>query len=321
MRIPPSVIVMSLLTAVPFGLGIRDALSGKDRSIDEHGAIMLEAAPSERERQRELEEYEAALREEALQREAEQQERSARYARLTELVGPKVASMGPLLAGGELGAPIESVRSGAMAERIQRLRDGGVVDLSFETYTGAIDAVQAYVKTAIDDHVTCPAFWDKLEAAWGTPTNGVWRDPEKRQRMTLNVMGCWMRFERYVEPADWVAALPFDLVGASRDKLLQSLVEPNEEGDRVYWGALGVGVGDRATELWAHVNNDRVLGIEARVRTDADSAVAVREALVAKLSAQPEHDEANRSWTWKLRVPVMFEQLDNEIIVTIGKMP
>src|SRR5260221_296797 len=90
MRIPPSVIVMSLVTAVPFGLGIRDSLKHEP------------AIGGEREeRSRALDDYEAEVRREGAERQRRTEDKKAR---LDVLYGAKPAQMGSLLDGIQLGA-------------------------------------------------------------------------------------------------------------------------------------------------------------------------------------------------------------------------
>ena len=77
MRIPTSVIVMSLVTALPFGLGVREQLKQKDVSAEEFGDDGLDfgSKRSARERRADLEEYEAELRREEAEREAKTKEK------------------------------------------------------------------------------------------------------------------------------------------------------------------------------------------------------------------------------------------------------
>src|SRR5690348_1005184 len=101
MRIPTSVIVMSVVTAVPFGLGIRDTLDKKDsHADDELGVLDFSGKRSARERERALEEYQAEMQREAAEREARAK---AKLAKLDELYGAKPAQMGALLDGITLG--------------------------------------------------------------------------------------------------------------------------------------------------------------------------------------------------------------------------
>jgi hypothetical protein len=138
-----------------------------------------------------------------------------------------------------------------------------------------------------------------------------------------------LRFDRYLEPSDWVAQLPMNAVGMNVNKFVESLGPTAEsDADRVYWTVAGVGFGKGATVYEAYIDKGRIIGFKAAATTDFDSTTAVRDALTAKLKSQPtkqsedsEYSDTNR-WEWKRRVPVTLEQLDTDrFSVTVGKTP
>src|SRR5688572_453781 len=97
MRIPTSVIVMSLLTAAPFGLAIRDTLNKKDVIAEDDDPFESEyGARSSRERREALEEYE---REAVREAEERARKKAQQVEQLNDLFGEKPASMGSLLEG------------------------------------------------------------------------------------------------------------------------------------------------------------------------------------------------------------------------------
>jgi hypothetical protein len=101
MRIPPSVMVMSLLTAVPFGLGIRDTLNSKNRDRSERER--MESAKREKERAMSYE-AQAAYEAEARRAEEDRQELvREQLAKLDQLYGANPAHMGTLFDGVVLG--------------------------------------------------------------------------------------------------------------------------------------------------------------------------------------------------------------------------
>src|SRR5437879_4774181 len=109
MRIPPSVIVMSLLTAVPFALAFRDASRGRDKAAHHHDDYDEDDFGSrDSDDDRDLKQYAAS--EASMERiRAEQREQKAKTelqrARITpQLVGSEPASLGTLFAGVKLGA-------------------------------------------------------------------------------------------------------------------------------------------------------------------------------------------------------------------------
>src|SRR6267154_5723319 len=96
MRIPPSVIVMSIVVAVPFGLAIKDTVNHDDPQ-----------SRAEREAKRDAEEMEAQEHryeaEQAKERAEQNTKRKARRDELRGMFGQTPASMGPTLAGITLG--------------------------------------------------------------------------------------------------------------------------------------------------------------------------------------------------------------------------
>ena len=132
-----------------------------------------------------------------------------------------------------------------------------------------------------------------------------------------------LRFDRYVDPAEWVAALPLAAVGGNAAKFAETLGQSAEVDDeRIYWRVPGLRFGKRDTQIEAYVVNNKVVGFKATVDSDFDSTVAVRDALSAKLKAQPKKDEYDNIWDWKRRVPVTLDQFDTDrFSVLVGKMP
>ena len=98
MRIPSSVIVMSLVTAVPFGFAVRASVLHRDGSIDEAARERAEAEARARE-------YEAQELREAQVRD---EKKTAQRKRIAELFGFDPASLGPLFDGVALGSPRRS---------------------------------------------------------------------------------------------------------------------------------------------------------------------------------------------------------------------
>lgn len=323
MRIPPSVIVMSVLTAVPFGLGIRDTLAHKDVSAeDEYGdALDFTGKRSARERRAELAAYEADLAREALEREMRAKER---LAKLDQLYGAKVASMGPFLDGLALGADAGSFQPEHVRARIERATRDGFLNVGFGVDATTLNAVNVYVTTDFDETSDpCQMLSEKLTDAWGHATNGTWLDPQTHQRATLDPEPCRLTFDRYLEPADWVAQLPLAAIGGNAERFAEQLgPNANVEDDRVFWTMSGIGYAERDTKLEAYIENNRIVGFTATVASDFDSTMAVRDALAATLEAQPKRDEDTGRWTWKRRVPVSLEQQQTNLFtVRAGKMP
>jgi hypothetical protein len=330
MRIPTSVLVMSVVTAVPFGLGIRDQLTKKEVSADEFDdGIDFGGGRSARERERELAEYEAELRREEAEREKAAQER---LERLDQVYGERAATMGTLLEGISLGAGAGAFQPENVRRRIEHATKDNFFSVMFDADTRSLNAVIVTVSDDYDYGNACDKFPERLARAWGSSPTMVWQDVATHQRASYDTDSCQLRFERYIEPAEWVAQLPLNGIGMSLDKFIDqlppgSVSDSDETG--VYWVMPGIGFGKGDTRLEAYTVKNKIVGLKATVATDFNATLAVREALSAKLKAQPkkttdeevEYDGYN-VWEWKRRVPVTLDQFDTDrFSVLVGKMP
>jgi hypothetical protein len=328
MRIPTSVIVMSVVTAVPFGLGIRDTLKKKDVSAEE-----FDGDDSGRsrygQRSRELEEYEAEMRREQLEREAKSREK---LAQLDQLIGDRPAQMGSLFDGITLGAGAGSFQPENVRRRIENATRDGFMLVTFDADAATLNGVTVNIYSDYQTEDACEKMAEKLGDAWGKSPTMSWLDKPAHQRATFDTVDCKLTFERYLEPAEWVAQLPLNAVGMSADKFSETLGPAADyEEDRIYWNIPGITFGHGVTKLEAYATKGKIVGFKATVSSDFDSTVAVRDALSAKLKAEPkkasggdEYDDYSDAniWQWKRRVPVSLEQLDTDrFSVAVGKMP
>ncbi len=326
MRIPRSVIVMGLVTAVPFGLGIRDTLTKKPAAAEKEwdGLGSFAEGKSRAERERELAAYEEEMRREA----AEREERSkARLAKLDELYGSQPASMGVALDGLELGGAANP--PGHVQRRIDEVNRDGLAWISLDGTT-TLDAVQVVIHDDYETTDACDKLNEALLAAWGHSVNGVWLDTAKHQRATLtNDDSCELRFERYLEPIDFVAELPLSAIGKQADAFAQQLGEAADyDGDRIYRQLPGVGAAKARTRIEIFTERGRIAGFTATSGADFDSLTAIRDALSARLKAKPTQssDEENADaavWEWKNgRTPVSLVQTGVDTFsMTVGKLP
>jgi hypothetical protein len=317
MRIPPSVIVMSVVTAIPFGLGVRDTLGHKDVSADQYDDLDFGAKRSSRE----LAEYEAEARREAIEREEKSKER---IARLDQLFRAQPAQMGTLFDGVILGAGAGSFQPEDVRRRIEHATRDGFISVEFDADAKALNGIDITVGNDYESTDACSELEKKLDAKWGSSTNHAWLDPSIRQRASFDSEGCKLRFERYLEPTDWVAALPITAVGMSVEKLKQTLGDYDDSGDpaHIYWNGPGTGYGHGPTRYDAYFAGGKIRSVQATADADFDSTLAVREAISAKLKAQPksEGDDYYQVYSWKKRVPVELETSDrNRFTVTIGQ--
>lgn len=325
MRIPRSVIVMGLMTAVPLGLGVRDALTKKPAATDEWSGLgALAGGTSRAEREAELAAYEQEMRREAEEREARSR---ARLAKLDELFGSQPAAMGRALEGLELGGAANP--PGHIQRRIDEINSDGLAWITLDG-TSTLDAVQVTIHSDYEITDACDKLDDKLVAAWGHSVNGVWMDPAKHQRVTLtNDDRCDLRFERYIDPQDFVAELPLSAIGKSADAYAKQLGEGADyDGDRIYRQLPGVGAAKVPTRIEIFAEGGRIVGFTAQSGADFDSLTAIRDTLSARLKAKPTQtsDEENEDaavWEWKHgRTPVSLVQTGVDTFsMTVGKLP
>ena len=326
MRIPTSVIIMSLLTAAPFGLAIRDTLNKKAVTAEDEDPFESDyGRGASRARREALAEYEREA-----QREAEERSRkkAQQLEQLNDLFGPKPASMGSLLEGIYLGADPGSFQPEATRRRIDRASRDGFLSVSFDVNASALQGVSIEVTSRDYDRDlgevvdACDTLRDKLTEAWGRPTAGsTWVDPAIHQRASIDPEVCVLTFDRYLDASEWVTAVPFDVIGTKPDKLIEKLgasVDYDDEG--VYWTVPGLGLGKGGTKLEAILDKGRIVAVKAIANSDFDSVVAVREAITAKLKTPAKQDEDTGLWQWKKKASL--DQLDSgRFVVTVGKIP
>ncbi len=327
MRIPTSVFVMSVVTAVPFGLGIRDTLKHEDVSAEEYGDdIDFGGSRDRAERVRALAEYEAEARREQAEREVKS---AARIATLDQLFGEKPGQMGTLFEGISLGAGAGSFQPEHVRRRIENVTRDGFISVQFDADAKSLNAIDVIINADYETSDACEKLDDKLTAKWGAPTNRAWLDAATHQRATFDDDSCKLRFERYADPSDWVAQLPLTAIGMSAEKFGDTTLAGNyeDDGDHLFWTAPGVGYGASATRFEAFVKNGRIVGFQATSQTDFDSTLAIRNAISAKLKVQPkaesdDYDSRVSLYEWKKRVPVSLETTDTDrFTVLVGAMP
>ncbi len=326
MRIPTSVIVMSLLTAAPFGLAIRDTVKNKPGSELEELYAGLEGGgeySSEAERKREAElmaEYEREREQEAREAAAKRRENQKR---LDTLFGPEKASMGSYFASFQLGAPNDE----AVENKVYAMQSDDFLSPGVEG-TDKIDYVSVLVFSSSSDYGydnsvnDCESLKEKLSLAWGPSVNGTWLNPTTKQRAALKDEPCKLSFSKYLTAAEWVAKLPTDVVGMSVTKAAAKIGDQAEVfDDSIEWGMDGTGYGTDTTGFIAYVENNKVVSIRVGVETDFDTVIEIRDALSAKLKAQPTRDEDTGAWVWKKKpgITLIQDSSSNNVSLVIGK--
>lgn len=329
MRIPTSVIVMSLLTAAPFAMAVRDTLNGKDKpALDDEWSD--DNISSEREREL-LAEYEA---ERARDLEARERQNRLNLARLDRLFGPGTAQMSPLLDGVVIGADNDSDAAVRAHERFEREMSDGFAVVDFNRDDKRLQSVTV---TVIDSRQydggdvvvdLCTTLKDKLVAAWGPSTNSVWVNAATLERATLEPSECALTFERVLSPADWIAAAPIDALGKPAEKTLDALEKKlgfafeEYEEDLARWSTPGTGFGRGMTSTEVYIDTKKIVGARIAVDADFDTVVAIREALSAKLKSQPTFDEDAQTWTWKKgKASLTNYEGSSRVVILLGKDP
>jgi hypothetical protein len=191
MRIPPSMIVMSVVVAGLFGLGIRDTV-GKTQRAEE-----LDLTGERARARAQLEQMRA--KEAAIRREFEERQH-VREAKLDSLIGKRRGTPGTFFDGISLGAPMEAFQTEEARQRIYDAMADHFVEVSFR----GIDHLYAiHVEVP---HSVCDSFHTRLSHAWGASSEDT-----------------WLEFSSYLEPGEWVARLPFDAIGRTEHDVPASM--------------------------------------------------------------------------------------------------
>lgn len=265
MRIPPSVIVMSLVTAVPFALAVRDTMKPHEKTVDE-------MTDEEREAH-----FEQEMRKEAEQDAQRQAAQTAkRQQTFRTFFGAKPA---------QLGSFFGTVHVGMSADdpAIDALPHGDYETTPYIDYerTQTLDAI----RIPGDDH--CDELNAAMTKSWGDSPDGVYLDPASHVRAKYS--DCAVTFDRYVEVNEWIdkkdtAPVSLSLVGKSLAKLRDTVHGiDQDDGEVVMWSAPGIGRGTGPTRISATIENDKVVHVSINVVTDAPTSDAVRARLVGLL--------------------------------------
>lgn len=280
MRIPASLVgsrwlIPLCVTAVPFGLAIRDTVRHTPRGDEldltgEQTRARDARARAEREEAKARAEYEA--------------EQRAREARLLQLFGKTPASLGSLFEGVTLGAPAESFQTEEARQRIYDAIQFHALEIAFLTDKN-LDGIRIDISQS-----ECDRLHSLLDAAWRPSSNDVWLDPATHQRAAFSADDCSLVFDRYLDAADWVALLPLHLDDTTFPFAYPG-VGSGRGGARCYRDFAGI-----------------VRGVNITGDTDLDTQAKIRDALAARLNVQPvpSADDAN-VWLYNSKPPVRFD--------------
>ena len=295
MRIPTSLIVMSIATAVPFGLAIRDTVKGTPHKLTDDEVLAKQLAAEQAQR-----DIEAA----AEAKLAEKQHETL-VANLKTIFGPTPASMGTMLA---------SVKFGGEAQ-YPTWPEGISVDYGVDIH-GAVGAVVVYVTP--EDQSACDSLRAKLIEAWGTPTDSIWLAPDGSQRARID--NCQLTFDPTLSPAAWLAAI--DVIGQPEARL-ETLPGASTDDLGFHWYVPGTGYGAGNSLATAVVDKGKITYVNAGGETDFDTLVALRDAVSARMKSQPTRDDETGDWVWKKAPTARLhrEPDTNEFTLSFGKEP
>jgi hypothetical protein len=259
MRVPPSLVVMSVVTAAPFGLAIHDTVAGTKRT----GVLDL-TGDRTRERER-LERQEREERQERLARRAHELELEKQ---LDLLVGNTPGTPGPMFDGVTLGASMDTFQTSDARDRVDDLVRERVADVS---YRGVERLYEIHVEIPYD---TCSAFHDRLVTRWRPSGGDIWIDPATRTRAAFVADACSLEFTTYLDVEDWVSKLPVGALGQPAASVDRSLP--------------GVGTGKGYTSISIDRDDaDSVTGVTITGDTDLSTQEQIRAALAARYAGAP----------------------------------
>jgi hypothetical protein len=294
MALHTSTIVMALITAVPFGLAIKDTAQGKTGYMASDEELDSEA----------LDRYGESAHREYEEREAK--EKAELVASIEKLIPMSAAGV---LRGYEVNT--DTPISSELQDRLEmnahavftpaRKPDGTLktMIISFPRYRG--------------DTNVCSLVEERLEEAWGSPSrtysNGNSRSHyaaiKPQQRVTyLDPEGderCSLVVEEYVNTSEYItkaetSAVPLWAIGKPAAKLVEKLGDDAfSDATQIRWNRPGVGLGFGETELYARIVKGKIVTITAKFQASDVSIGEVAEKLVEEHGA-PE-DAGAVVWT------------------------
>lgn len=233
------------------------------------------------------------------------------------LLGRGVATLGPVFDGAAPGADAkaaaERVRLAAHASAV-RIEDGDV-----RVYFGEADR--------------CHELRAAMVRAWGEPSSGrAWLGGSHRRatylegKEQLGSDGCGLVFDRYLDAAEWVAALPIDAIRRPSSLHTPDDLIVEQLGANCYasaWSDTGLGATNERTEYTLYMVDERAVWIGVTAR-NASGFEQVRAALEERLKAAPKVEiekDSGEVLRWERPVQVTAQHLGSDFHVMIGEYP
>lgn len=329
MPVPTSSLIFALAAAVPFGLAIKDTVTGKydlpQPIFDENSGALVEEDGDEELRSQALEEYRQRRNLEEAQREVElATERAAQKKELEGVFGVEIATIGSRFDHLKLGEPKSTTDLSALYPG----HDVALLDDGINTHT-------LFIRVDSDSAV-CDLLDEALADAWGTSKgesyHKVWVNQAIGQRAILESSShCTLTFEKIAPIESWLAKTPASLVPMAmigrpakqlRDALgaRVSVLQEGGANDPFSWVAPGLGTGSGTTAITAYVKAGRVVGLLASTTIDDATNDLVVERITTLTGKQPmaNEDDLDAPRTWKTTPKIVLEG-DSQIFLRIGE--
>ena len=300
MRIPTSMIVMGLITAVPFGLAIKQTLSKSSQQDRELEDQMDPDAKYERQAKEYQEKYERERAEEAA---AEKTRKEAARAKQKLVFGPQPATLGPLFGGVHLGTARDDM---ALSELNRKLLAEDSLTVEMQNDLKTLAAVKIKIGGYGDD---CGSFSADLDTAWGTATETYgflenWAGPDGATAK-FDSRQCTLSIQHTVDADKWIAhgdasLVPIDYVGKNAAILKAKLGENVDQDETMaQWFALGVGQSEGVTNVTATIEGGKITAIGASVTVSHPTKDKIVDRLTKLFGKPVEYPDSGAELAWK----------------------
>jgi hypothetical protein len=294
---------IGLVCAVPFGLAIRDEVTGAAARV---------AAPALRF------EYVGDV---PTPDEPPVVEPALTAAAIDQLFGATLAVPGPLFDGVALGAPSTDFLPEAARARLEAFRRAHGVEIDFDFDERELLGIRFGAPDAA-------ALTAALTARWGGPvadgSDAYWIGEDNRRLVVTTVADradvIWSRYQsvdELISPGDKakLGVEPFPLLGARFDKVADvlgsRLVESPDYADQYQWRSPGLPTSDGDTVTTIAVEDGVIT--ELVVETSGRHATELLAALHGKLGEPASHDGDLWRWRGKRTVEARIEERDARI--------
>lgn len=286
MRVPPSMIVMGLLTAIPFGIAIKQTMHKSpdaDRELEESIDPDLARERRSMERAAEYEkQYEA-------ERQAQEVEKAKARAQHKQLIGREPATLGPALSMFQWGKRSDDAPS-----------IGGVTVTP--TY-----AVNGLVSLSVRFFEDCNNFATDIDTTWGAPVGDGLKETWAKDGVhaTFDSGGCTLSFDKTATAEQWIAhgdasLVPIDWAGKSSNIIKAKLGDGVDADEtQAQWFQAGVEGSSGATNVNAIIEGNRITSITAAVTADSATRAAITAQLTKLFGAPKEYPESGADLAWK----------------------